>query len=172
LGPDYAEAQRTYIRAREAGMSHVRALILSHVGSRKDLWAFAREIARRVGCCIRTVQRALAEGASLGLVRCHRGKKDEVPPGANKPIPCGWSHRFIVGRGLGGAMLHAAISAARTRWMTRVVARQHVPAETRELAARLNDPKPPRRPPPGVSTLEWLKRELGELVERKSRDGP
>lgn len=172
MGPDFAEAQRTYLRAREAGMSRTQAMVLGQAGSRKDLWAFARQIARHTDCSVRTVQRAFALGGALGLSRTARGKKDEVPPGANQPIPCGWSHRWIVGRGLGGAMREAAINKDRARWMTNFVARQNKPSELVTYAQRAKSPEPRRRPPPGMSTAEWLERELAELAERKSRDGP
>ena len=100
IGPDWTEAQAMYERARELGMSKSRAEALAHVASRKDLWAFARYVAERIGCSVRTFQRAITQGKSLGLVRTARGKKTEVPPGANAPIACGWCHRWTVGRNL------------------------------------------------------------------------
>jgi AraC-like DNA-binding protein len=169
MGPHDAEARDAYARAREFGLSKARAEAFAHVASRKDLWAFARKIAERVGCSRRTVQRGFAQAKALGLMRTARGKKGEVPPGANAPLPCGFCHRFITGRGLAGAQLHRAISEVRTRWILNFNRRQKAPKSDRALARA-----EPRRPPPGTMAekLAWLDRELADLANRKTRDGP
>lgn len=122
LGPDHLEARHAEQRAREAGLSVVRAKVVGNVASTKDLWAFRSSIAKQVGCSIRTVARALKQAVEEGLIRVHRGKRDEVPPAAKAPIPCGWSHRWFVARGLAVAAAVAAIAAAKLA----AVARQAV----------------------------------------------
>lgn len=168
MGPDWAEAQAAYARARAAGMSKARAEALGHVASRDDCWAFARSIAERVGVSRRTIQRAFAQGTALGMVRTARAKKGEVPPGASKPFECGWSHRWIIGRGLAGRLYNEAIARARAAWLARVAQRQKVPSSVAELARK----PAPRRPPPGVNTQAWLEAELAERDRARQRDGP
>lgn len=169
LGPDWTEAQAAYERARALGMSKARAEAIGHVASREDCWAFARTIALRVGVHVRTVQRAFAEAKALGMLRTARAKKGEVPKGASAAFACGWSHRWIIGRGLAGHAWKAAIDKARLRWLGSLVKRSSVPASERELAARAPEV---RRPPRGMSTREWLERELAELAEHAARAGP
>lgn len=171
MGKDDAEANAGYALARELGMSKTRAEAYAHVASRKDMWAFARTIAERVDCSVRTFQRMVAQAKSLGLLFTFRGKKTETPPGADGPIPCGWCHRIIVGRGLARQERASANAEARVRWLTHLVRRQSVPLELRKLADRARAPRP-RRPPPGVSTQEWIEAELAELARAKQRDGP
>ena len=113
LGPDSGEGRHAEQRAREAGLSLVRARIVGNIASNRDVWAFRSSIARHIGCSVRTVARALKQAVEEGLIRVHRGKRDEVPPGANAPIPCGWSHRWFVARGLAAAAAIAAIAAAK-----------------------------------------------------------
>lgn len=171
MGPDDAEANAMYERARELGMSKNRAEALAHVASRKDNWAFARTFAERCGFSVRTFQRSIAQGKSLGLVLTFRGKKREVPPGAEGPIVCGWCHRIVVGRGRARADRARENAEARARWLTNLVRRKTQPLELRKLAKQARNPTP-RRPPPGMSTSEWLDAELGELAAAKQRDGP
>jgi DNA-binding transcriptional MocR family regulator len=173
IGPDDAEARSAYARARELGLTKSRAEAVAHVASRDDLWAFARTIAERIGCSRRTVQRAFAQAKALGLMRSARGKKGEVPRGAREALPCGFCHRWVIGKGLAGAAIQRAVSEARARWLLNFGRRQSVPKSDRELERSARDPQP-RRPPAGTfaQKLEWLDRELAELAERKSRDGP
>jgi hypothetical protein len=171
MGKDDAEANAMYELARTLGFTKNGAEALAHIASRKDCWAFARHIVERIGCSVRTFQRWVAKGKSLGLVHTYRGKKTEVPPGANAPIECGWCHRIVVGRGLARQERARANDEARARWLTNLVRRQTVPLELRKLAENARNP-PPRRPPPGVSTSDWLEAELAELARAKQRDGP
>ena len=164
LGPDWTEAQAAYERARALGMSKARAEAIGHVASREDCWAFASSIAARVGVHVRTIQRAFAEGKAFGLMRTARAKKHEIPPGASSAFACGWSHRWIIGRGLAGAAFKAAVDKARVRWLGSLVKRSTIPKSERALASR-GAPET-RRPPRGMSTREWIDRELAELAER------
>jgi DNA-binding transcriptional MocR family regulator len=122
LGPDSVQARFAEQQARAAGLSLVRSKVVGNIASTKDLWAFRSSIAKQVGCSIRTVARALKQAVEEGLIRVHRGKRDEVPPAAKAPIPCGWSHRWFVARGLAAAAAVAAVAAAKLA----AVARQAV----------------------------------------------
>ena len=118
-GPVTHEALAAFDRAIAAGVSTTRALALAQVASFKDGWILRRNIARRVGCHVRTVARAFAEGRAKGLLQTYRAKKNEVPKGRTEPLTCGWSHRITVGWGLGGAAVKQAIADARARRLQR-----------------------------------------------------
>jgi DNA-binding transcriptional MocR family regulator len=119
LGPDHLEARYAEQRARETGLSALRAKVVGQLASFRDAWAFRRSLAKAVGCSIRTVQRAITEARSEGLVGVARAKKTEVPPGKDRPIPCGWSHRWTIGRGLAYGAAMAAIAAAKAKALVR-----------------------------------------------------
>ena len=155
LGPDHLEARHAEQRAREAGLSVVRSKVVGNVASQKDTWAFRRRLAEQVGCSIRTVARALRQAVDEGLIRVHRGKRDEVPPSAKAPIPCGWSHRWFVARGLAVAAAVAAIAAAKLAAVARrtVLPQKHLrpPAprpEQRRWTAEELDAALAATPPP------------------------
>lgn len=163
-GPAAHEARSAYFRARQAGMNSLRSLVVSFCASFKDCWAFRRQIAHIIGCSVRTVQRALTQAQDLGLLRCARAKLGEVPPGAKRPIDCGFSHRWIMGWGVAGKRagekIRAAIERARMRRVLRVV----VPAPK----ARRNpmEPKPQTWRQRRIPSLEELNAEL-ERIERE-----
>lgn len=113
MGPDAVEAQGMFLRARELGMSQARALALAQIASFEDGWAFRSTIARKNGNSIRTVQRAITQGADIGLIGKARSKKDEVPRGATGPIACSYSHRWVIGRGKAGRERKEAIDRYR-----------------------------------------------------------
>jgi hypothetical protein len=123
MGPHVSEASAAFRRGRVAGMTATRALVVGHIASHRDCWAFRRRIAERIGCSVRTVQRAITQALSLGLVGVARAKKTEVPPGLDRPVECGWSHRWTIGWGRAGAAVKHAIETARAKWMVRVAAR-------------------------------------------------
>lgn len=164
-------------------MSITRALVIGEIATYRDCWRFRKTIARVIGCCIRTVQRAITQAKELGLLGVHRAKKGEIPPrspddpNAGKPIECGWSHRFTVGRGLAGRALAVAIEAARAKWITRQVVRatSSVPLPKRNAPAAASSvaPSPKRR-----LTAEQIDAELARRdAERpppspSSREGP
>jgi hypothetical protein len=108
-----AEANAAFQRALEAGMSSGRSMVIGCIASFKDGWIFRRTLAECAGVCVRTAQRAITQGKELGLLGVARAKKDEIPPGAEAPIPCGWSHRWTIG--WGEAYSRAKASIARTR---------------------------------------------------------
>jgi hypothetical protein len=105
LGPDLPEARAAEQRAREAGLTVLRARIVAHIASFKDGWIFRRRLAKTEGCSVRTVQRAITQAREEGLIGVARAKQGEKPPGAAGTFACGWSHRWIIGRGRAAAAL-------------------------------------------------------------------
>jgi hypothetical protein len=180
-GPEPWEGRAAYRRAREAGMSALRAFVIGEIATHRDCWKFRRSIAKIVGCCIRTVQRAITQAKELGLLRAHRAKKGEIPPRppdhprAGEPIDCGWSHRFTVGRGLAGRPLAVAIEAARAKWITRQVLRA---TSSTVLPKRRTSPEPRVVSQKRSFTAEQIDAELARRdAERpppspSSREGP
>jgi hypothetical protein len=180
MGSDWRVAQQLYWQARELGVSKMRAESIAHVASRKDCWDFARNVAARVGCHRRTFQRAMAQARAFGWIEIFRGKKGERPKGkGGKPVgpfPCGFSHRLVVGRDMARSAYIAEVARARLRYQAGALARTMRFKEARTLAQQARRPEP-RRPPPGMSTLEWIESELGERRDRDEarpppRDGP
>lgn len=127
LGPHHGEARAAYTRARRAGLTSLRALVIGSVASFKDCWAFRAKLAAKHDCSVRTVQRALTQAREEGLIGVARSKCDivrgkkvfEKPPHFDKPVPCGWSHRWTIGWGKAGAAVKQAVEAARARWIVR-----------------------------------------------------
>lgn len=123
LGAVHDEARALFHRAREAGVSSLRALVLGQVASFRDCWTFRKNIAQKVGCSVRTVARAFRQGKELGLIAVHRAKPNEIPTGLETPVPCGWSHRFTVGWGQVGKRIQQAIELARATRIVRQAAK-------------------------------------------------
>lgn len=142
LGPDHLEGRLAEQRARASGMSALRARIVGHVASFRDCWTFRRTMAEREKCSVRTVQRALTEAREEGLIGVARAKPNEVPPGLKTPMACGWSHRWIIGRGLAVAAALAAVAAAKAAALVRRATRSkperaaRAPLSQADLAAR------------------------------------
>jgi|WetSurMetagenome_2_1015567.scaffolds.fasta_scaffold570715_1 DNA-binding transcriptional regulator LsrR (DeoR family) len=152
-GPYAGEAVKAFHRAIESDMGSLRALVIGCVGSFRDCWVFQRQIADRLGCSVRTVQRALRQARDLGLIECHRAHKNENAPGLQKPIPCGWSHRWVIGWGLVGEAVSRAINLARLNRMAPKAFR--APKRTRE-------PVPKR----------WTASEIEEALRRRYSERP
>lgn len=119
LGPNQLEAVAAFRRARQAGMSLARALVIGQCASFRDCWTFRAKLARLLGVSVRTVQRAVSEAKSLGLLKVFRAKPHEKAPEVGKVIACGWSHRLTVGWGKAGAAVTEAIEQARLRYIAR-----------------------------------------------------
>lgn len=166
-GPFASEARAAYERARNAGLSAARALVLGCIASFKQCWTFRRALAAHTGVSVRTVQRAITQGKAEGLLGTARAKANEVPPGRKEPVRCGWSHRWIVGWGEAVDKAKAAVERARMKRLARqaVLTPQDVrnvrppnPRQRRytveELAAELERyeaeiaQRPPAKPPP------------------------
>lgn len=120
MGPVAAEGRAMYQRAREAGISPLRSLILGNVASFKDCWAFRRKLADFAKCSVRTVQRALTQAVSEGLIGKARNKPGEKPPNWDNEVPCGWSHRWTIGWGAAAKEVAERVAAAKARWLVKV----------------------------------------------------
>lgn len=174
LGPVHTEARAGYHRARAAGLSPLRALVIGTVASFKECWTFRRNLALQVGCSVRTVQRALTEARAEGLIGLARAKKDEVPPGWHHgPITCGWSHRWVIGWGQAGERAQAAVQAARARWLVK-----HAAPNKMTTPPRPAEPARPGAPPRPTARPEYQRRswtaaeldaELDAELERLAR---
>lgn len=119
LGPVHSEARAAYHRARDTGLSPLRSLVVGSIASFKECWAFRTKLAAHVGCSVRTVQRAITQAKSEGLIGVARAKKGEKPPNWDREVPCGWSHRWVIGWGRAGEAVKQAVDAARARWIIR-----------------------------------------------------
>lgn len=151
VGPDHLEARLLEQRARESGLTVTRARVVAHIGSFSDGWLFRTRLAKLVGCSVRTVQRAISQAKQEGLIGVARAKPNEVPPGgdAKRPLSCGFSHRWVIGRGLAAAAAVAAIAAAKLEAIARRAAQQ----------LRQQLPQAPKRqpsPPPRRWTAEEI----------------
>jgi len=168
LGPVHTEARAGYQRARNAGLSPLRSLVIGTVASFKECWTFRKNIARKVGCSVRTVQRALTQARQEGLIGVARAKKNEVPPNwEHGPVTCGWSHRWVIGWGKAGQAVADAVHAAKARWLVKHAAPQKTPTISPPIGSTM-DPKPKRRQPPGGKwTAEYIDAELDRLAAEK-----
>jgi len=171
LGPVHVEARSAYQRARSAGLSPLRSLVIGTVASFRDCWAFRRKIAAHLGCSVRTVQRALTHGEREGLIGKARAKLAEKPPNMDQPIPCGWSHRWTIGWGQAGKLVQQAVDAAKARWIVRHVSQ---PVVVPKVASALDLGAPRQRTEHQRRgwTAEQLDAKLAELErEHKPPDG-
>lgn len=180
LGPSAAEASSAYGRAREAGMSVLRSLVVGQIASFRQCWAFRRKLAEKVGCSVRTVQRAITQAKAEGLLGTARAKPHEIPPGrdAQGPVACGWSHRWIIGWGKAGTAVRDAVAAAKARWLVKVATSTEDPPgslykspEPAEAPRRRPSARPSR---PEYQRRRWTPEELELELEREAarRRGP
>lgn len=169
LGPVHTEARSAFQRARDAGLSPLRALVIGTIASFRDCWAFRSKIAEHIGCSTRTVQRAITQAKSEGLIGVARAKQDEKPPNWHSVVPCGWSHRWTIGWGKAGPAAEQAVQAARARWIVRmsVEAMKPAPAPAEASSAA---PRPAARPVrPEIQRRRWTAAELEAELERLER---
>ena len=90
------QAKEGYAFAVSEGFRGFGPLVYAELMSwGKDAWLFQSTIARKLGCSVRTVQRWLHAFRESGLLKCFRSKKGEIPPKAQSPISCGFSHRVM-----------------------------------------------------------------------------
>ena len=181
LGPVHSEARSAFQRARQAGLSPMRALVIGSVASFKECWAFRRKLAAQVGCSIRTVQRALTQAREEGLIGVARAKKTDVPPNwKHGPIACGWSHRWVIGWGKAGQAVADAVHAAKARWLVKhALATPRVSQTSAPPADNQVDPAISRRAATGpraeYARRKWTAQELDaelELLERAKKPPP
>ena len=168
LGPYPSEANAAYHRARSAGLSQVRAMVVGNVASFKDAWTFRRKLAAQVGCSVRTVQRALTQAKMEGLIGIARGKKTETPPGADRPVDCGWSHRWTIGWGKAGELVKQAVTAAKERAIARWLLRK-MPSVS-PVSTPAPDTLPTGQRPRGVNPNHraWTAEELDAELARQA----
>jgi hypothetical protein len=94
------------------GMSWKRARVLSCAASfGEKFWGFQRKLALYVGCSLRTVQRAMNEAKTLGIIYSRRSKQGEIPPGMAKPFKCGFAMRTFTAWGLRSTRRIGAVCA-------------------------------------------------------------
>lgn len=169
-GDASVEARAAYERARVSGLSAARSLVVGCIASFRDCWQFRSTLAKHTGLSIRTVQRAITQAKECGLIGVARGKKTEVPPNADGPITCGWSHRWTIGWGQAYEAARAAVAQTRIARMLK--------AATRRDSAKPQptvDPMPveptqgPRQQRP---TRRWTAEELDAELERLNRAKP
>lgn len=170
-GPYQAEGLAAFRRAKEAGLSTLRAMALGHIGSYKDCWVFRNKLARLIGASLRTVGRALADGRAEGLIGTARGGKHEVPPGASSPITCGFSHRWTIGWGKAGKVVQDAVAAAKAVFEQRRLTRLSLAAVMESPAPRR--PLPPRAARGDLTRRRWSAAEIdAELAKTRPPDKP
>lgn len=165
LGNDARGASLAEARALDAGLSSLRARIVGHIASFKDCWVFRGRIASAARCSVRTVQRAISQAKAEGLIGVARAKRGECPPGARGPLPCGWSHRWIVGRGLAGDALRAAVARAKLHALTRQLGRTKSNRLMPDDRARVEAAELERR-------RQDARRRLAEFESQLSRGDP
>lgn len=181
LGDSYYEAQAAFHRARRAGLSILRSLVVGNIASFKDCWTFRSNIASFLGISVRTVQRGITDAKAQGLIGVGRvageKAKTEIPPGKGKdgkpfrPFACGWCHRWTIGWGKAGEAVKEAVEAARARWLVKHAI--HLP-ERAHATLNVNAPgkSAPRTKlsPSGrelrTMTREEIQRELDEALAR------
>lgn len=151
-GPYQSEGTAAFKRALEAGISLLRAFSLGNIGSFRDGWITRRKLASRAKCSVRTVQRAITQARQLGLLGVARAKKGEIPPGMDRPLDCGFSHRWTIGFGKAGEAVKQAVAVARVKYLTR-------------KAASVSPPKPEPKP-----HRRWTPEELDAELARRFPD--
>lgn len=117
-------------------MSSARALVVGCIASFKQGWVFRRTLARHTGVSVRTVQRGITQARTLGLLGTARAKPNEVPPGRQEPVRCGWSHRWIVGWGLAVERAKEAVERARLKRLAKIGEPKPKPKPIRTPAQR------------------------------------
>ena len=191
MGPDRRAAELALVFAREERLRGFGPLIYANLASHVDAWAFAKTIAKHVGCSRRTFQRWASRLKERGMLFTRRSREGEIPPRASSAFPCGYAHKWIVGRELPPERRRAAVLAARSLKLERALRRDELthsmarklglPREIRRLgtaatiavaaAAAVAATKPVQKPKPvarderGLSTLDRLNAEL----ERRPR---
>jgi DNA-binding transcriptional MocR family regulator len=164
-GPVHVEARAAYARAREAGLSLARAMVIGAVASFRDCWMFRRKLAEKLGLSVRTVQRALTQGEAEGLIGKARAKQGEKPPNMPEAIPCGWSHRWTIGWGQAGKLVQSAVAAAKARWLIRQVKPVQLPKRPSAL-----DPERPARQKTPYQRREWTAEQLDAELAKLERE--
>jgi hypothetical protein len=94
------------------GMSWKRARVLACAASYGEkFWGFQRGLAEFVQCSVRTVQRAMDEAKTLGIIYSRRSRQGEIPPGMARPFKCGFAMRTFSAWGLRSTRRIGAVCA-------------------------------------------------------------
>lgn len=166
-GPASVEARAAYERARNTGLSAARALVLGCIASFKDGWLFRKNLADHTGLSVRTVQRAITQGKETGLIGVGRAKKDEIPPGLDRPVPCGWSHRWTIGWGQAYEQAKAAVAQCRLARLVKAAARGEAkPTPKAAESAPCGPLQGPRQERPA---RQWTASDIDAELERLAR---
>jgi hypothetical protein len=106
---------------------------------------FQQSVSKFTGISRRTIQRAVRQAKSLGVLVSRRLRRGERPQGAHKPITCGGALRRFVAWGLPQSRAEARYAQYAVRWLWRLEAIARKKARERdEIAAAVTDF---RRPP-------------------------
>jgi len=177
VGNDELEARAAYKRAREAGLTTTRAMVVGVIGSfrfdgRHDGWIYRRKIAEKLGCSIRTVQRAINDAIRCGLMKVYPNKPGEMPIGAKKKPQNRWSHRFIIGFGKAAEAAWQMVCAARARLLLSPPKRR-LTADVPTVADKvsLSAPLPPPKAKTWVQSRKWTDAELDAELARRAAGG-
>ena len=111
-----AEADDVRAFAIDRGMSRPRAWALACYASYgRKVWTFQSTLAKFTGFCVRTIQRAVRQGKSFGILISKRIKRGETPKGGRGPLRCGAAMKTFVGWGMpeGHALICRAKEAVR-----------------------------------------------------------
>lgn len=85
-------------------------------------WKFQSSVAKYLDISVRTVQRAVRQAKSLGVLVSRRLRRGEQPQGARQRITCGGALRRFVSWGLPQARAMARYARYRLRWLWRLQA--------------------------------------------------
>lgn len=95
------EALFVFRFALQEQMSWKRAHCLAVAASfGAQSWVFQGTVAKWVKCSVRTVQRAMNEAKTLGILWSRRSRQGEVPPNARGSLKCGCAIRTFTAWGL------------------------------------------------------------------------
>jgi hypothetical protein len=117
LGEDSREASRMFGRALQAGLTVLRAMALAQIASIPQCYAFRSTIAEKAHCSVRTTQRAINQGRAEGLICATRHKPGDKPPRSKRPLPCGFSVKWVVARGQAPAAVEQRTAEAKARYI-------------------------------------------------------
>lgn len=106
------EAYFVFRFALQEQMSWKRAHALAVAASYgAKSWVFQSNIAKWANCSVRTVQRAINEAKTLGILWSRRSRQGEIPPNGRGPLKCGCAIRTFSAWGLRSVRRIGAVCA-------------------------------------------------------------
>ena len=135
------EAERIQKHCVSQGMSWKRAWCVACFASIGGVtWMFQATVSKFTGISRRTVQRAVRQAKSLGVLVSRRLRRGELPQGARKPITCGGALRRFVAWGQPQSRAAARYAQYAVRWLWRLEAvAKRKAREREEIAAAVTD---------------------------------